>query len=261
MLVGAFSVSLMAGPADAGERERHNSDSNLRHSLVKQPYSEQGLRDNEHSLRAIVTRLQADVAALKNQNTTALQTALSAAQADILSLRTRLATAEGRLGTVETSLGTYDTRLTSVEKSSVPDLPKYLSIKTDAIYGVTGPHVIFTGVNVHVRNGSTSETTASANGLGNLIVGYNEEDPSMQRTGSHNLVGGSQNGFTSYGGLVFGTKNQITGTYAAVVGGAANTAAATGTSILGNTQKSLMGNYFTSPTSGAPAPMPATTGF
>ncbi|MBH0183030.1 MAG: hypothetical protein HP490_15490 [Nitrospira sp.] len=255
LLMSGLALAIFAGPSPTGAADhgRNDSDNNHRHSLVKQPYSEQGLRNNEHSLRAIVAQLQADIVTLKNQNSTALQTALSTAQADILSLKTRLAAAEA-------SLTAYDTRLTPVENSSVPDLQKYLTIKTDPINGVTGPHVIFNGVNVHIRNGLAQETTASANGLGNLIVGYNEDNAAMQRTGSHNLVGGSQNGFTSYGGLVFGTNNKITGTYAAVVGGASNTASSTGTSILGNTQKTLSVNYFTTPSSGPPTPMPAPGG-
>ena len=51
--------------------------------------------------------------------------------------------------------------------------------------------------------GQTYDTT---NGLGNLIVGYNElgNPNGDNRTGSHNLVTGQQNSFSSYGGLVVG---------------------------------------------------------
>jgi hypothetical protein len=55
-------------------------------------------------------------------------------------------------------------------------------------------------MNVQIVNGQG--TTASANGLGNLIIGYDEG--TQKRTGSHNLVLGEQQSFTSYAGLIGG---------------------------------------------------------
>jgi hypothetical protein len=55
--------------------------------------------------------------------------------------------------------------------------------------------VVITGANLRIVNGLGA--TRTANGLGNLIVGYNEEriassfrPPTNMRTGSHNVVGG-----------------------------------------------------------------------
>jgi hypothetical protein len=64
------------------------------------------------------------------------------------------------------------------------------------------------------------------NGLGNLIVGYNELRPfeSNTRTGSHNVVVGMQHNFSSFGGLVVGIFNEISGEFASVTGGGGNTA-------------------------------------
>jgi hypothetical protein len=67
----------------------------------------------------------------------------------------------------------------------------------------SGPDdVTITGANLRIVNGlGTTETT---NGLGNLIVGYNEErapdGATNIRTGSHNVVVGAQNNFSSFGG-------------------------------------------------------------
>jgi len=48
------------------------------------------------------------------------------------------------------------------------------------------------------------------NGLGNLIIGYNElRGSGDNRIGSHNLILGSKNNFASYGGMVAGTLNDI----------------------------------------------------
>ena len=71
------------------------------------------------------------------------------------------------------------------------------------------------------------------NGLGNLIVGYNElrdecsSDPCMNiRTGSHNVVVGQRHNFSRFGGLVVGDFNTISGDFAVVSGGIATRPAA-----------------------------------
>ncbi len=81
------------------------------------------------------------------------------------------------------------------------------------------------GVNVQIVNG-TGTTEGSSNGLGNLIVGYNElgNPNGDNRTGSHNYVGGVRNTYSSHGGLVCGDMNTISGPMAAVTGGVRNTA-------------------------------------
>ena len=83
-------------------------------------------------------------------------------------------------------------------------------------YITGGPNeVVITGANLRIVNGlGTTDTT---NGLGNLIVGYNElrmhfpdcagnPHPFCRdaRTGSHNVVVGEGNNFSSFGGLVVG---------------------------------------------------------
>jgi hypothetical protein len=65
------------------------------------------------------------------------------------------------------------------------------------------------------------------NGLGNLIVGYNEPRPEgfvNFRTGSHNVVVGQQHNFSGFGGLVVGFFNEISGDFASVSGGRENAA-------------------------------------
>jgi hypothetical protein len=105
--------------------------------------------------------------------------------------------------------------------------------------------VVITGANLRLVNGLGA--TATTNGLGNLIVGYNEPRlpvpeldflPSDNRTGSHNIVVGEFHNFTSFGGLVVGQLNEISGEFASVGGGLANTASGRSASVsggLGNT--------------------------
>lgn len=96
-----------------------------------------------------------------------------------------------------------------------------------------GEDFVFTGVNVHVRDGS-GDTGSDVNGLGNLIVGYDEARPSgSDKSGSHNLVVGRYHNYTSYGGFVAGSENTISSTYASVSGGRGNTASGDFSSVSG----------------------------
>ncbi len=91
----------------------------------------------------------------------------------------------------------------------------------------------FVGCNVHVRNGAG--TSDLANSLGNLVLGYNEEDgwcpnaPGVDqatcasgggtwsvdaRGGSHNLIVGPGHTYESYGGLAVGRNQALTAPYA-----------------------------------------------
>lgn len=116
---------------------------------------------------------------------------------------------------------------------------KYTRIVKNPINGLAGPHVLFEGCNVHVRSGSGNTTDGTVDlanqesipgttpvGLGNLVVGYNEQ-PSYTnygRGGSHNLVVGPWHEYTNVGGATFGQENSAKGPLASVVGGYQNNA-------------------------------------
>lgn len=121
----------------------------------------------------------------------------------------------------------------------------YLSIESGAVNGLPGPHVIFTGANVHIRSGSDStDDNGALEGLGNLIVGYNEERSSINdRTGSHNIVVGAKNNFSSYGGLVVGYSNTVSGSFASVSGGSGNTASGNWASVCGGDSNTAIGDW------------------
>jgi hypothetical protein len=108
-----------------------------------------------------------------------------------------------------------------------------------------GTDVIFEGCNVHIRSGAGA-TDAAVNGLGNLIVGYNEDGPPGfevdVRTGSHNLVVGRFHTYSSFGGFVAGRNNAVSGPSASVSGGQDNTASGPYASVSGglnNTASSI----------------------
>lgn len=96
---------------------------------------------------------------------------------------------------------------------------------------LSGADLLFTGINIHIRNnqgktwGSGSDFTGGTpDGVGNLIIGYNEAPEEANRSGSHNLVIGPRHNYTSFGGFVAGRENTISGIHASVLGGRENSA-------------------------------------
>jgi hypothetical protein len=110
-----------------------------------------------------------------------------------------------------------------------------------------GTTLRFSGINVQVVSGSGA-TSGTVNGKGNLIVGYNELglctgsfiDPTpcntnadcpaggtcttVPKSGSNNLIIGAANSYSSYGGLIAGRQNAISGPFSSVTGGYNNAA-------------------------------------
>jgi hypothetical protein len=96
--------------------------------------------------------------------------------------------------------------------------------------GVGGrPTIQFSGVNVQIVDGEGS--TSAVNGSGNLVIGY-DEGPGMQ-SGSHNLVLGASQTFTSYGGIDAGVANTISAPYASITGGSSGLASGQAASVTG----------------------------
>jgi len=76
--------------------------------------------------------------------------------------------------------------------------------------------LVLEGCNLQILNGRGK--TSLTNGLGNIIVGYNEGDQcnlgkTCWRQGSHNLAVGPNHEFKSYGGIVAGQANAIVGKF------------------------------------------------
>ncbi len=84
--------------------------------------------------------------------------------------------------------------------------------------------VLVSGANLHVVNGS--QATNIVNGKGNIIIGYNEKrvNNPQSAVGSHNLVLGTRNEYTSYGSIVSGNYNTVSKPHAAVITGQHNEA-------------------------------------
>lgn len=195
-----------------------------------------------------------DIADLEEriQNLETASTALAAQLADAQAANDEL---RDRLDTLELeALTADDLELDfglSGDISSISALAPYLQVDSST------HDVFFVGANVNIRSG-TGHTEGDLNGLGNLIVGYNESS-SDTRTGSHNLIVGSLHSYDSLGGIVGGYDNALAAPYSTAAGGRGNLAAGnyafigggyenTGTdglytAILGGEHNEVSGNY------------------
>lgn len=133
------------------------------------------------------------------------------------------------------------------------------------------PTVRFSGVNVQIVNGVGN--TATVNGKGNLLIGYDETDISgsfkcslgtnpttlaivtnqtecisaggswatSHKSGSHYLVMGSQNNYSRWGGVVSGVRNTSNYNYASLLGGYTNAAGGEYAVVTGGSENTASG--------------------
>lgn len=98
--------------------------------------------------------------------------------------------------------------------------------------------IVFNNMNLQVVNGSGN--TESANGKGNIIVGYNAGGGA--KAGSHNIIVGSKNSYSSYGGIIAGSGNTASGKFSSVLGGSSNTASGDQAVVVGGEKNNASGN-------------------
>jgi hypothetical protein len=150
--------------------------------------------------------------------------------------------------------------LSAEQESKIAALLEHVKVEEKGID--EKPTIQFTGANVQIVDGEGK--TETTNGMGNLIVGY-DESPGTQ-TGSHNLVLGSHQTFTSFGAVlggiddtasgpfsdVFGMENVASGGHgASVTGGRKNTASGEdGASVSGGEENTASGEYANSVSGG-----------
>ena len=140
-----------------------------------------------------------------------------------------------RVSALETNAGVLDTRTSALETKT-----QFVSVPADGEM-----HIV--GTNLHIENGlgatngvpgdPVNISNQVVNGKGNLILGYNAfRGSGDNRTGSHNVILGDQNNYSSFGGLVAGAYNEISAPYTTVSGGYHN--------IAGYNLAAVSGGYF-----------------
>jgi FtsZ-binding cell division protein ZapB len=205
--------------------------------LAQADEEERGRDKKFEALEAKVESLQATVSALESQIDT-LQASNTTLQNEIKSLKT--------------SNATLQSQLTAVQSNHALLLGSFVSVDPNPEIGVVGPNITFSGANIHIVSGSgmTNDNLAPT-GLGNLIIGY-DEDPVLfnrsplntgDRGGSHNLVIGSGHRFTkaAFGGLLAGELNTISNLGASVSGGLDNIASGFFASVSGGLKNTAIG--------------------
>ncbi len=177
-------------------------------------------------MQAAIDELMAEIVTLKAENRDQ-QKYIEDNAGKIRSNREQIDTTQYAIAANASAIATHGTNI-GINAGDIHDLQSLT-----ASMSIVGDDIYFTGVNVNVVSGSGA-TDGAVNGVGNLIVGYNEERPyNSFKSGSHNLVVGPYHNFNNYGGLVAGYANTVTGWYGTVSGGYENTASHFYTSVCG----------------------------
>jgi hypothetical protein len=182
-------------------------------------------------------------------NITSTRSRVTSANTSATVLAAKIANHTSSLRTIENSVDLNTATLTSFAptvastSSLINSLDAAVAVSTDKLRCVQndGPNSFaFVGCNVHVENGE--DRTESSNGKGNVVIGYNEcSGATCTRSGSHNLVLGQSNSYTSYAGIVAGSRNIISAPYATITGGYNNRATAEYASISGGSDHTASG--------------------
>jgi hypothetical protein len=196
----------------------------------------------------------------------ALEVAVGSLQAAVATLQAENQSLRNQVASLQASVASLESNVQGIAKSEVMALDPYVGVTQDG----RGPLVRLTGVNLQIVNGGNA--TETVNGLGNLIVGYDETAPEgsapecwtdrprdprplshretagfeqpcvAYKTGSHNIVVGSYNAYLSSGGLLAGRFNTLWGQSASITAGEYNSAV-DGASVSGGIDNVAMGQY------------------
>jgi hypothetical protein len=176
--------------------------------------------------------------------------------AEIAALQSQVASLQATVSSLQSAVSTLQGQLGTINANPVLQLGPYLTLLPAAggpYNGVSGPIVQFHNINLQIVDGSGAtddnttgllgpNTSGTLTGLGNLIIGYDEQNPvAFGRGGSHNLVVGAWHGFPSVGGLVAGFANNPSGVFSTVSGGENGVASGQAASVSGGYSNSASG--------------------
>jgi hypothetical protein len=246
-------LCIFLAPPPAGASDDH---------LVRPPqeYNDKdtprGGEDDDRRIRAEIAFLLEKIESLQSAvfgldgQLRALLTANASLMNEFKSLQASNAKLQSQVSSLQTNNTTLETRLAAVQSNPALALGPFVTVDPNPEVGVIGPNITFSRANIHIVSGSqATDDHGNSTGLGNLIIGY-DEDPNTalpadsaffgipimflpgiptpllpgDRGGSHNLVIGAGNRFTkgASGGLVVGERNSIQNLGASVTGGFVN---------------------------------------
>ena len=155
------------------------------------------------------------------------------------SLTARLEALDDIVASIEPFTSEQEDLFAHMQIHEEPGVPKTLEFSGDNVRIVSG-----SGATNGYPDDPTTEdmSLVTSNGLGNLIVGYNELPGSpLARTGSHMVVVGAGHGHTRFGGLVAGRDNRVSGQYSVVAGGTQNAASGRFSAVAGGQDNEASG--------------------
>jgi hypothetical protein len=216
---------------------------------LAQPSANYIRRLNE--LETLVAQLGQSVSDLRASNTLM--------KSQIQDMATQLTAQNSRIDGLQTTIGKVSTDgqtfATTAASNALASAKTYsdnqLAPISDKVqhFSRSGNNVFITGANVYVRNGLGATVNNGYNGLGNLIVGYNElrgipGSPDV-RTGSHNLIVGAGANYSRNASIITGVNNASVNNYASVYGGTGNFANATYSVVVGGYNNQTNGGWST----------------
>jgi predicted nucleic acid-binding Zn-ribbon protein len=175
---------------------------------------------------AEVSTLKSQVATLQSQEAAA---AASPLNSEVSALKGQVATLKSETSELAETNGGLTEEVLSLELTL-----SHVSYNATGLGGK--PTLTISGANLQVVNGQGS--TATTNGLGNLIMGYDES--AGGQSGSHDVVLGEGQTFSSYGGLIAGKGNTLSGPFGAAFG-ESNIASALGATVTGGNNNTASG--------------------
>ena len=162
----------------------------------------------------------------------------------MLILMSAAGAARPSIADLQAQIAAQGAQIATLQSGTIPNVSGYVAMDLST---PGRPTLRVSGANVQVVNGLGS--TGTVNGLGNLIVGYDELSGLFtpvcsqgvirtqtqcinsgniwsvdHKSGSHNVVVGTRHRYSRTGGLVVGNSNTITGDWASVSGGQENSA-------------------------------------
>ena len=181
------------------------------------------------ALQNTVNTQNAQVAALQT-SVTSLQNTVAAQNTQITALQTTTTNQGNQITTLQNTVAAQGTTIAAQQVKLAP-------------VTVSGTDYTISGFNVRIVDGGGD--TSSTSGLGNLTIGYNRlrNNGTDDRTGSHNLILGDQNNYSSFGGLVGGLANTSSGVYASVLGGFGSTASGFYSSVSGGARNRASSDF------------------
>lgn len=201
---------------------------------------------NQH--KAVVSLIACTLAAL---NGVAKADSSTSVQSQIDTLTQQFSSLQQQYNSLQQQLSTLQVK-TDYLSNTVAQQAHMVTMLKEALACVS-PYsnantLVFSGCNVLIQNGMGR--TDTKNGLGNLVIGYNEDEYGTQdgqndRTGSHYLIIGPGHSYSSFGGVVAGYGNFALAPFASVLGGNKNRAVGIASSVGGGANNETSNEYAT----------------